>query len=124
MNQRTILLFASMMGVVSVALGAFGAHAFKETLLANGRLDTYELAVRYQYYHTFALLAVGILAEKFPRIRAASLFFLMGTVIFSGSLYVLALTGQTLWGAVTPLGGIGLIAGWMMMARGIYQQKN
>ena len=105
-----------MLGALSVAIGAFGAHALKPTLIANGKLDTFELAVRYQFYHAIALLVVGLLMEKFPRAGSAGLLFMVGTAIFSGSLYMLCLSGQTLWGAVTPLGGAALIAAWLQLA--------
>lgn len=124
MNQRTILIAAALLGALSVALGAFGAHALKATLTANGRLDTFELAVRYQFYHTAALLAVGILCEKFPRVSSAGIFFISGIIVFSGSLYVLSLSGQAIWGAVTPLGGAALIAGWLKFAWVIYRQHS
>ena len=123
MNQRTILIAAALLGALSVGLGAFATHALKSILIANGRLETFELAVRYQFYHTAALLAVGILCEKFPRVSSAGIFFIAGIVIFSGSLYILSLTGQTIWGAVTPLGGAALIAGWLKFAWAIYRQR-
>ncbi len=113
MNQRNTLIAASISGLLSVGLGAFGAHALKAILTATGRSETYELAVRYQFYHTLALLAVGILIEKFPKLRTAALLFIIGIVIFSGSLYTLALTNQTMWGAVTPIGGMFLMVGWL-----------
>ncbi|MBP7080260.1 MAG: DUF423 domain-containing protein [Rhodocyclaceae bacterium] len=123
MNQRTILIAATLMGALAVCLGAFAAHALKATLVANGRLDTFELAVRYQFYHTAALLAVGILYEKFPRLGSAAIFFILGTLIFSGSLYMLSLSSQTFWGAVTPFGGAALITGWLKFAWVIYRQR-
>ncbi len=113
MNQRNTLIAASISGLLSVCLGAFGAHALKAILTATGRSETYELAVHYQFYHTLALLAVGILIEKFPKLRTAALLFIIGIVIFSGSLYTLALTNQTMWGAVTPIGGMFLMVGWL-----------
>lgn len=113
MNQRTILIIASLLGAFSVGFGAFGAHAFKAMLVANGRLDTYELAVRYQFYHTLALLGTGLMVEKFPGLRTGALLMLPGVIIFSGSLYTLALANQPAWGAVTPIGGLLLILGWL-----------
>lgn len=121
MNQRNTLIAASLMGTLAVGLGAFGSHGFTALLLANGRTETYELAVRYQFYHTLALLACGILMEKFPGLKTASLFFLAGIIFFSGTLYVLALTNQTWWGAVTPVGGVALIAGWVMLGWALYK---
>ena len=121
MTQRSILITAALSGALAVALGAFGAHALKEILLATGRHETYELAVRYQFYHTLALLAAGILVEKFPAIKTASILFVIGVIIYSGSLYILALTNQTGWGAVTPVGGVALIAGWLSFLWGIWK---
>ena len=113
MNQRNILLTASVLGLFAVGLGAFGAHALKATLTMTGRADTYDLAVRYQFYHTLVLLATGILIEKFPSLKISAILFMIGIIIFSGSLYILSLTNQTMWGAVTPIGGVFLMAGWL-----------
>lgn len=121
MNGRKTLIAASLMGALAVGLGAFGAHALKALLLANARTETYELAVRYQFYHTFALFATGMLMEKFPGLRIASILFLIGIMIFSGSLYILALTNQTWWGTVTPMGGVTLMAGWAVLGWAFYK---
>ena len=123
MKQRTILMAASLLGALAVGLGAFGAHALKTTLVATGRQETYELAVRYHFYHSLALLATGILIERIAALKISSLLFLVGTIIFSGSLYVLALTNQSWWGAVTPIGGVALIAGWLTFFWAAYQKK-
>jgi uncharacterized membrane protein YgdD (TMEM256/DUF423 family) len=98
-------------------IGAFGAHALKPTLEAAGRLDTFETAVKYQFYHTLALLAVGLLMFhiRHKALQYAALLFVLGIVIFSGSLYVLCVTGIGILGAVTPLGGVLFIAGWIAM---------
>lgn len=115
MNQRTTLVLASLFGTLAVAFGAFGAHALKDMLTTTGRSETFDLAVRYNFYHTLALLATGILMEKFPKLKTSSWLFSGGIIIFSGSLYTLALTNQTWWGAVTPFGGVLLIAGWVAL---------
>lgn len=104
-------------------MGAFGAHAFKGILLANGRLDTYELAVRYHFYHTLALLGAALLMEKYPAMKTGALLMLAGVIIFSGSLYVLALANVPMLGAVTPVGGLLLILGWLYLALAIYKKK-
>jgi uncharacterized membrane protein YgdD (TMEM256/DUF423 family) len=122
MNQRTILLTAAILGATAVGLGAFGAHALKTMLTASGRLDTYELAVRYQFYHTLAILATGVLVERFQRLKIAALLLVLGTIVFCGSLYTLALADEPLWGAVTPFGGILLIAGWLLAAWSFYKE--
>ncbi|WP_242918438.1 DUF423 domain-containing protein [Pontibacter liquoris] len=114
MTQKIILLTASLLGALSVVFGAFGAHALGPMLQASGRLDTYETAVKYQMYHTLALLAVGLLLFRVeqPALQVAAWCFLLGIVVFSGSLYTLCLTGVTWLGAITPIGGLLLIVGW------------
>lgn len=119
--QKLVLLTASALGALSVVIGAFGAHALRATLEASGRLDTFETAVKYQFYHTLALLAVGMLMFRNDSklLDYASYSFMAGIFIFSGSLYILCLTGVTKWGAVTPIGGLLLITGWVLLFAGI-----
>ncbi|HPI78935.1 MAG TPA: DUF423 domain-containing protein [Cyclobacteriaceae bacterium] len=113
--QKKLIMLGALMGGFSVALGAFGAHALKGILLAHGRAGTYELAVTYQFYHALALLALAALADKLNAQKASwsALAFVSGTLVFSGSLYILSLSGNTLWGAVTPVGGVLLLTGWL-----------
>lgn len=115
--QKIILLFASVLGAVSVMIGAFGAHALKATLEANGRLDTFETAVKYQFYHTLALLAIGLLMYKISDklLEYAGLSMIGGILIFSGSLYILCITGIRWLGAITPIGGLLMIIGWVLL---------
>jgi uncharacterized membrane protein YgdD (TMEM256/DUF423 family) len=116
MTARLILQLAALLGALGVAVGAFGAHGLRKMLEDTGRFDTFETAVRYQFYHTLALLAVGILLAVRPDIRGLSLtawLFLGGVLLFSGSLYTLCFTGITKMGAVAPIGGLLLIAGWL-----------
>ena len=103
--------------LIAVALGAFGAHGLRARIVPD-MLMTFEIGVRYQIYHAFALLAVGAAANRLPSggVAAAGWLFVAGTVIFSGSLYVLALTGQRWLGAVTPFGGVAFLAGWAALA--------
>jgi len=110
-------MLGSVFGLLGVAIGAFGAHALKPILIESGRLDTFELAVRYQFYHAFALLATGILMNQLPAkfLEYASLFFTGGILFFSGSLYLLCFTGLGVLGAITPIGGILFIAGWLCL---------
>ncbi|QJD80896.1 DUF423 domain-containing protein [Spirosoma rhododendri] len=112
----------AILGVVGVALGAFGAHALRAMLESTGRAATFETAVKYQFYHALALVLVGILIQLVgsnpTAVRLlgwAGYSFLGGTLIFSGSLYVLCFTGITWLGAITPLGGVALIAGWALL---------
>ncbi|MFT4739279.1 MAG: uncharacterized membrane protein YgdD (TMEM256/DUF423 family) [Marivirga sp.] len=121
--HKSFLIIGALMGAVGVVLGAFGAHALKDVLSTSGRLDTYETAVKYQMYHSLALLLLGLLTfhvdHKF--MQYAGWAFIIGTLIFSGSLYSLCATGITKLGAITPIGGVFLIAGWILMALGVYK---
>ena len=123
MTQKIVLLTAAVLGGLSVGIGAFGAHALRATLEAVGRLETFETAVKYQFYHTLALLAIGILMYHIPdkRLGYAAIAMLVGIIIFSGSLYVLCLTGVRWLGAVTPIGGVVLIVGWVLLALSVYR---
>jgi uncharacterized membrane protein YgdD (TMEM256/DUF423 family) len=114
--DRTWLAIGSISMFVAVAAGAFGAHALRDRLPPD-LLSAYEVAVRYQAYHALALIAVAILAERqsSPVIQAAGLAFALGTVFFSGSLYVLAITGARWLGAVTPIGGVLFLLGWLTL---------
>ncbi len=119
--HKGFLKTAALLGAISVALGAFGAHGLKKILDAD-LLQVFETAVRYQFYHVFALLAAGILYKEFPgkRLRWAGYLFMAGIVLFSGSLYLLCYVKHAAlplaWiGAVTPFGGVAFIAGWVML---------
>ena len=114
---RTFLLLGALSAGLAVAFGAFGAHALRARL-SPADLATFETGVRYQMYHALALLAVAWIAAQVPGAlpRAAGWLFVAGTVVFSGSLYVLVLTGQRWLGAVTPLGGVAFLAGWACLA--------
>ena len=117
MNARNTLMLGSVFGLLGVAIGAFGAHALKPILLESGRLETFELAVRYQFYHAFALLVTGILMSKLHVrfLEFASIFFTGGILFFSGSLYLLCFTGLGVLGAITPIGGVLFICGWICL---------
>ncbi|HLZ17261.1 MAG TPA: DUF423 domain-containing protein [Cyclobacteriaceae bacterium] len=121
MNQKQTLLCGAALGLLGVALGAFGAHALKPMLVGNGRLETFKLAVQYQFYHAFALLFTGMLVEKLglPILRWSSLLFFGGVILFSGSLYLFAVTNIGTFAIVTPLGGLLLLAGWSILAYAI-----
>ena len=113
------------MGGLGVAIGAFGAHALKDMLTSIGRSDTFELAVRYQFYHAFALLSAGILQQFMTSkyLKTASVFFLAGTILFSGSLYLLCFTNNTTFAIATPFGGVLLVLGWAFLIFGIISKK-
>ncbi len=114
---RVWLVFGSLSGFVAVAAGAFGAHALKDSLSPEMKA-IFETAARYQMYHAIALLAVGLLHTLRPArtSAAAGWLFAGGSLIFSGSLYALALTGRTWLGAITPIGGAASLAGWLCLA--------
>lgn len=115
--MRTWLVMAAVNGFISVAAGAFGAHALKARLPAD-LLAVFETGARYQMYHALALVAVAWLASMKPSgiVTAAGIAFVAGIVLFSGSLYVLALSGIRGFGAITPIGGLGFLAGWALIA--------
>lgn len=125
MDQRNTLLTAVLFGGLAVAIGAFGAHTLRPVLEENARTETFELAVRYQFYHAFAMLFSGALMVHFPsrQLNRAAACFAGGVVIFSGSLYILSLSGVGMWGAVTPVGGVLFIAGWILLFLGINTKR-
>ncbi|MBW3630116.1 MAG: DUF423 domain-containing protein, partial [Gemmatimonadetes bacterium] len=114
---RTFFLLGSLFALLGVAAGAFGAHALRARLTPD-LLAVWETAARYQMYHALALLVVAHGASRWPAAGwgAAGWLFTAGIVIFSGSLYVLALSGARWLGAITPLGGLAFLAGWVMLA--------
>lgn len=114
---KTFWVLGCLFGMTAVAAGAFGAHALRARLPAD-LLAVFETGARYQMYHALALLAVAWAAERWPSgaAVAAGWAFVAGIVVFSGSLYVLALSGARWLGAVTPLGGVAFLAGWALLA--------
>jgi len=105
------------LGAIAVMLGAFGAHGLKPMLEQAGRLEVYQTAVTYHFYHVFALLATGVLMELLPdkKQRYAAVCFLVGILLFSGSLYALCFVDIGKLGIITPFGGVFLIVGWVML---------
>jgi uncharacterized membrane protein YgdD (TMEM256/DUF423 family) len=101
-------------GATGCALGAFGAHALRARL-DPGMLEIYRTGVLYQMFHALALLAVAALGPRLGRPRLTAVLFAAGIVVFSGSLYTLAISGVRAWGAVTPIGGLCFIAAWLSM---------
>ncbi len=114
---RFWLVAASIFGLLSVALGAFGAHSLKNILDDYGR-SVYEKAVLYQMFHTMALFAVGLMQylDKETSFSMAGCGFFIGIILFSGSLYLLAVTGIKWLGAITPVGGAAFLFGWVCLA--------
>jgi uncharacterized membrane protein YgdD (TMEM256/DUF423 family) len=114
--MNTFFGLGCFFAALGVAAGAFGAHGLK-SILAPDMLAVYETAVRYQMYHSIGLIIVGILAKKVnARARLTGWCFIVGIFLFSGSLYALTLTDIRWFGAITPLGGIAFIAGWLFLA--------
>ncbi len=116
--DRLFFILASLSGGLAVALGAFGAHGLRSRLSPD-LLTTFETGVRYQMYHALALLAVAWAITHWPRTgfpTYAGWLFVAGTLLFSFSLYLLALTGARWLGAITPLGGVAFVAGWACLA--------
>jgi uncharacterized membrane protein YgdD (TMEM256/DUF423 family) len=115
--DRAFGIIGALSGLLAVACGAFGAHALKERL-APDALQVWETAARYQMYHALALIGIALLLGRGgnPWAVRAGWGFVVGTLLFSGSLYALAWTGIRGLGAVTPLGGVAFIAGWLMLA--------
>lgn len=116
-NGLAWIAVGAVCGAVAVGIGAFGAHGLKPHLTAEMQA-VFETGVRYHFLHAFALMACGILARIAPHFRASlpGWAFLLGTILFSGSLYALALTEASWLGAVTPVGGVLFIAGWILVA--------
>lgn len=115
--DRVFFALGCVSGFLAVGFGAFGAHALKARLSPE-LLATFEVGVRYQMYHALALLAVGWAATRWPgtAANASGWLFVAGTVIFSGSLYAISLTGLRWLGAITPIGGAAFLAGWLCLA--------
>ncbi len=119
MAPTTWLTTGALLGAAAVAAGAFGAHGLKSRVTPED-LAIFETAARYQLIHALALLAVGWIADRWPGafVNAAGVCFVGGIAIFSGSLYLLVLTGARWLGAITPIGGLALILGWLALAFG------
>jgi uncharacterized membrane protein YgdD (TMEM256/DUF423 family) len=127
--HKSYIKTAAVLGALSVMLGAFAAHGLKQILTADN-LQIFETAVRYQFYHVFALLAVGILYKDFAGkyMLWAGKLFIAGIILFSGSLYLLCYVKHNAmplnWlGAITPFGGVAFIAGWLMLFTAIIKRN-
>ncbi|MFJ7825600.1 DUF423 domain-containing protein [Psychrobacillus sp. NPDC096623] len=117
--MKLFIIAGAINGFLAVALGAFGAHALKEKL-SEKYLAIWETAVQYQMFHALALIAIGILMSSkligpVSSLNTAGYLILAGIIVFSGSLYVLSLTGIGILGAITPIGGVAFLAGWIML---------
>ncbi|MBC3870973.1 DUF423 domain-containing protein [Undibacterium oligocarboniphilum] len=124
MKAASLIATSALNMLVAVAAGAFGAHTLK-TVLDADMLTVWQTAVHYQMVHGLALLALGILMQQWndALLRKSAYAMLSGIVVFSGSLYALALTGVRLLGAITPLGGLAFLLGWALLAWCAYRQR-
>jgi len=127
MDYRRTLLAAGVLGITGIALGAFGAHAFAAGLAERGMTRSWESASRYHLLHAVALLGLAIWQRQGPHPRRAiawaARLWVVGTVLFSGSLYALALGGGRWFGPVTPLGGVAFMAGWALIAAAAWMKE-
>lgn len=127
MIKLNTIQIAGILGGLAVAIGAFGAHGLEAILESNGRTETFETAVKYHFYHALAILSVGIWQHLDPSVQKLNTvvwMFFVGILIFSGSLYVLSLTGISWLGAITPLGGVSFILGWGLLAFSVKKSQN
>jgi len=123
MKNRNILLAGAVFMVLAVLLGAFGAHALKARLSPE-MLQIYKTAVDYQFYHALGLLLIGLIGFHINSkwISRAGIFLISGIILFSGSLYVLSLSGIRVFGAITPIGGLSFVAGWVCLAMAVWKK--
>ena len=124
-TSRTLILTGAIFGLLGVVAGALGVHALRDVLDTKA-LNTLETGVRFQMYHALALLAVGLLARQWRTglVTLSGVLVAVGIVLFSGSLYILAITGMGVFGAVAPLGGLSLMAAWTSLIFGAIRQRD
>jgi len=115
---------ASIFLILAVAIGAFGAHGLKSHLSVE-MIQIYKTGVEYHFYHALGLLLIGVIAISFPSelLKWSAILLAVGIFLFSGSLYVLAITGMKWIGAITPLGGLGFIAGWVLLFMAVLKKS-
>ncbi|MBB3701474.1 DUF423 domain-containing protein [Flammeovirga yaeyamensis] len=118
--SKNLITIGAIILALAVGIGAFGAHGLKATLESFGRVATFETGVKYHFYHGLGLLLLGALSDKVEGswLKWSATFMILGIIIFSGSLYILSVTGMNWLGAITPIGGVGFIAAWVALAIG------
>ncbi|MDP2336641.1 MAG: DUF423 domain-containing protein [Bacteroidota bacterium] len=123
MKNQTILISGAVFMALAVILGAFGAHALK-TRLSPEMMQVYHTAVEYQFYHALGLLLIGLIGFQMESkwLKRSGILIGMGIILFSGSLYVLSLTGIKAIGVITPVGGLSFVAGWIFLATGLLKK--
>lgn len=123
MMSKTILMTASVLLTLAVAIGAFGAHGLKAHL-STEMMQVYKTGVEYHFYHALGLLIIGVLSISMPSgfLNWSAIFLTVGIILFSGSLYILAVTGIKWLGAITPLGGLSFITGWMLLFVAVWKK--
>jgi uncharacterized membrane protein YgdD (TMEM256/DUF423 family) len=123
MNNRNILFLGAIIMALAVLLGAFGAHALKSSLSPE-MLAIYKTGVEYQFYHAMGLLVIGLTGfhSDSKWLRRSGLLLAVGILLFSGSLYIIALTGIKVIGAITPIGGVSFVAGWICLAIAVWKR--
>jgi uncharacterized membrane protein YgdD (TMEM256/DUF423 family) len=117
-------ILGTLFAFIAVMLGAFGAHALKGTLAESGTLEVWQTAVDYQMWHALTLVLCALMGKTSPALRAAVSFFAAGILLFSGSLYWLALGGPGWLGPVTPLGGLSLMLGWIFLGLAFWKRES
>ena len=120
---KTLLISGSLLAMLAVILGAFGAHGLKK-VLTEEMLTVFKTAVDYHFIHALGIILIGILYHQFPQSHLllwAAIAMIVGIVIFSGSLYTLSITDIKRLGMITPIGGLAFILGWILLALGIYK---
>ncbi len=124
-SKETILKTGIIFALLTVAIGAFGAHGLSEILNNNSKLETFKTGVLYQLFHSVAIIICGILYDSYEskKIRISFLLFTVGILLFSGSLYILSITNIGIFGAITPIGGILFIVGWFYLFQSIKTKK-
>ena len=123
MNNRNILLFGAIFMALAVLLGAFGAHALKK-VLSPDMLAVYKTGVEYQFYHSLGLLLIGLIGFQIDSkwLRWSGILLVAGIILFSGSLYALSISGIKVFGAITPIGGLSFVAGWVCLAIAVWKR--
>ncbi|QLG41733.1 MULTISPECIES: DUF423 domain-containing protein [unclassified Paenibacillus] len=122
--QRKWMMLGAVLTMLSVAIGAFGAHMLKEKIGADA-IAVYETGVQYHMIHAIGLLIIGLTAGQLgpsTKLKWAARLLFIGIIIFSGSLYVLSISGIKIWGAITPIGGVAFIVGWLLLAIDVWQR--